>query len=475
MNRGILKNISWLVTANFLTKPLWFVFFIFSTNKLGVVDFGIYTFSLSFVLMFLIFLDMGFERTIIKEVALNKDNLNLYFNNTFTYKFFSSIFIILIFLAIITYSSYSERIKVALFIMLFFLIFTSFLTFFRSLFRAYEKFKYESISIVIEKLSVILFAFIGLIVNGLFGFLIGLVFGTLLSLSYCVYFLFKKISSLVFKPTHTSIGKLFKNALPFLVADIFMTIYFRLCSVMIMFITNSEVYVGLFNSSYRLIEMYVVLPALLVTPLYPFISRSFIDNKTECLDIINKILKILLIISLPTVLIIFIDSIRINNFLFTSQYSQAHFGLRIIIFTIVPFSMNMLFGTILAAIGKQKNVAIAIGIATIINIITNYFLIQRFNYIGACYTTVMTEALITILYYISIRKYFGKFNLQKFNLKLGFILIILGLIYYLSMYYSINILITLLVFTLLYLILLFIFRIVEISQLKNYYKLIKEK
>jgi len=306
--------------------------------------------------MFMIVLDMRLEQLLIKEVAFNKDNLNLYFNNIITYRFFSSIFIILVFLAIIIYSSYSERIKVALFIVLFFFISTMFLTFFRAFFRAYEKIKYESISIVIEKLYIILFAFIGLIVNGLFGFLIGLLFGNLLSLSYCVYFLFKKVPSLVFKPIYISINKLLKNALPFLVADLFTIIYFRLCSVMIMFITNSIV-----------------------------------------------------------------------------------------------------------------------GIATIINIITNYFLIQKFNYIGACYAIVMTESLITIIYYINIRKYFGGFTLRKFNLKLGSVLIIFGSIYYLSMYYSISILITLLIFILLYLILLFIFRIVEISQLKNYYKLIREK
>jgi len=423
LDKGILKNLSWLVTANFLTKPLWFVFFIFSANKLGVADFGIYTFSFSFVLMFSIFLDMGFERLLIKEVAFNKDDVNLYFNNTITYKFFSSIFFIIIFSVIIIYSSYSERIKVALFIMLFFLISTIFLSFLRAIFRAYEKIKYESISIIIEKLSIILFAFIGLIVNGLFGFLIGLVFGNLLSLSYCAYFLFKKIPALVFKPIYTSIGKLFKNALPFLIAEIFINVYFRLCSVMIMFITNSEVYVGLFNSSYRLIDMYISVPTLLVTPLYPFISRSFINNKTECLDIINKILKILLIISLPIVLVTFIDSIRINNFLFTSQYAQAYLGLKIVIFTIVALSINMLFGTILAAVGKQKNVAIAIVIATIINIITNYFLIQKFNYIGACYTTVITEFLITIAYYINFKKIQFKigFCLNNFRLNILFI------------------------------------------------------
>ena len=475
MNKGILKNLSWLVTANFLTKPLWFLFLIFSANELGVADFGIYTFSFSFLLMFSILQELGLESLVIKDVAANKNNLNLYFNNVITYKFLSSIFIILIFTVIIIYSSYSEKINIALIIMLFFILSFPVLTLFRAFFRAYEKFKYESISIIIEKFSAMLFAFIGLMVNGLFGFLIGLVIGNLLSLSYCVYFLFKQIPVLVFKPTFISIPKLLKDALPFAAAEIFITIYFRLSSVMIMFITDSEVYVGLFNSSYRLIEMYIALPTLLVAPLYPFISRSFVDNKTECMAIANKIIQILLIISLPIVIVVFIDPIRINNFLFTSQYSEAYLGLKTVIFTIIPLSLNVVFGTILAAIGKQKNAAIAIGIATVINLITNYFLIQKFNYIGACYTIVLTESLVTILYYINIRKYFGHFTLKQFNLKLGCVLIIFSSTYYLSMYYSISILITLLIFISFYFVLLFVFKIFKVSQIKNYYKLITEK
>ncbi len=467
---------SWLAFANAITKPLWFVFVIFSANALGVSDFGVYTFSISYLLMFSLLMDLGLEQLLIRDVARDKNNLNRYFNNAIAYKFSASVIVAVIVFSIIYFSDYPEKIKQALFIMYFFMLSLSFTTFMRAFFRAFEKIKYESISIVIEKLSAILFAALGLALSfGLYGFLAGLVIGNINCLGYCVWILFKKNKELVFKPEFKEIVKLLKGALPFLVADIFIIIYFRLSSVMIMFITGSETEVGLFNSSYRLIEMYIALPMLLVTPVYPFLSRMFSQKREECLMVAEKIMKILLIIALPLTAIVFTDYIRINEFLFSSQYLAGAEGLRVIILVVIPLSVNVLLGTILAAIGRQKEAAISVGISAGINLILNYFLINSFRYIGASYTVLVSEWIITILYLYFVLRYFGKFSLTMFLPRLLVIGVLTGLINYFVLISNTGVIPALLVSGTIYIFMLFVSGLVKLSHFSEYYKLLKEK
>lgn len=476
MDSRVLKNLSWLVIANIFTKPLWFVFVIYSANILGVNDFGIYTFSVSFLFMFSMLLDMGLEQLLIRDVAKDRDSINIYFNNAITYKLLATILVFLIILTIIFFSDYSEKIKISLFIMFFFIFSTSFITFLRAFFRAYEKIKYESYSILIEKLGIILLATIGLFSGlKLYGFLIGLVIGNFICLIFSGILLFKKINNLFFKPQLNKIILLLRNALPFLIADIFIIIMYRFSSVLIMFITGSEEQVGLYNSSYRLIEMYLAFPMMMVTPIYPFISRSFHENKPQSIDVASKILKILLLVSFPISIIVFFDYVRVNQFLFTKQYIDAASGLKIIILTIIPLSMNVLFGTILAAINRQKEAAISVGICMTVNIILNFILINIFQYIGAAITLVISETLITLMYYIFVKKYFGNFNMSMFLKKFIIVIFLLIAVTIFVISLNLNVIISLTIIFLFYFFFIFLLQLIKKEQIKEYYKLLISK
>ena len=476
MDSRVLKNLSWLVIANIFTKPLWFVFVIYSANILGVNDFGIYTFSVSFLFIFSMLLDMGLEQLLVRDVAKNKDSINIYFNNAITYKFLASILVFIIVLMIIYFSDYSEKIKISLLIIFFFVFSTSFITFLRAFFRAYEKIKYESYSILIEKLGIILLATIGLFTGlKLYGFLLGLAIGNFICLIVSGLLLFKKIDNLVFKPQLNKIKLLLKNALPFLIADIFIIIMYRFSSVLIMFITGNEEQVGLYNSSYRLIEMYLAFPMMMVTPVYPFISRSFHENKEHSIDVASKILKILLLVSFPITIVVFFDYIRVNQFLFTKQYIDAANGLKIIILTIIPLSINVLFGTILAAINRQKEAAFSVGICMGINIILNFILISIFQYIGAAITLVISESLITLMYYLFVKKYFGSFNMSMFLKKFILVVTLLIAITIFLISINLNLIISLTFIFLFYLFIIFLLKLVKKEQIKEYYKMLISK
>ncbi len=427
-------------------------------------------------MMFAIILDIGLEQLLIREVARDRNNLNSYFNNGISYKFIASLILVLILSLVLYSTSYSLRIKHSLIIMLFFVMTTSFTTYIRAFFRAFEKIKYESISIIIEKISAVIFAGLALLLSlGLFGFLTGLVLGNVASLSYCAIVLFKKNDTLVFKLQVEQIRSLVRKALPFLAADIFIIIYFKLSSVMVMFITGSENQVGLYNSSYRLIEMYIALPTLFVTPVYPFLSRNFKENKALCIEIAGKIMKILLIFAVPLTVIVFADYLRVNELLFSTQYSAGAFGLKIIILVIIPLSVNVLLGTILAAIGRQKEAAYTVGISACINLILNMILINYYQYIGASISIVICESIITVLYFRNVVRYFGHINLLVFVTKLAVVALFTGLISYVLNLYSVPVIVSIITDALAYTILLFMSGLLKVSQFREYSRLLLER
>jgi polysaccharide transporter, PST family len=468
LEKGIFKNLSFLAISNLITKPLWFIYFIFVVNKLGLTDFGIYTYSISFLAFFGLIIDFGLDQLLTRDIAQNRDLTNKYFNNILIFKLFASlVFIILVFIAIYLINP-DEKIREAIQIMILFSITTYLFCFCRAFFRAYEIFKYEAISIIIEKFSGIFFSAIALLFSlGLNGFLIGLLTGNFLCLFYCLFILLKKIKIIKFQYDSSTLKIITRKAIPFVVIEIFINLYFKLASIIIFHITGTTEQVGLFNTSFRLLEMYTTIPLLIVTPVYPVIARTYLSQRKDALNITTKIFKFLLLLSSIITTFIFFDYIRINNFLFKESFSEAAVGLRLNFLIIIPLSLNVLLGNIILAIHKQKYSLYTLILNSILYFLLIIVMVYKYQYIGACITIVICEWFIFITYFYCINKYFGYLNIWRYSFKLLVVCLITGLFITIFKILDINLILTMMCSSIFITILLFASRLLTIKQIKN--------
>ena len=94
--RTIAKNTSLLALSNIISAVLVFFLMVYIARYLGEIEFGKYSFAISFTGLFAILVDLGMYNYTIREIARNKELVN---------KFLSNVLFIKIILSILTFSS----------------------------------------------------------------------------------------------------------------------------------------------------------------------------------------------------------------------------------------------------------------------------------------------------------------------------------------------------------------------------------
>ncbi len=88
MFRTIAKNSIWLSASQIAARIIGFLYFIFLARYLGVADFGIYTFTLSFVYNFIPIADFGVERLVLRDLSRTPEKTEYYFHRLLPLRIF---------------------------------------------------------------------------------------------------------------------------------------------------------------------------------------------------------------------------------------------------------------------------------------------------------------------------------------------------------------------------------------------------
>lgn len=433
--RKLAKNTGMLFIAQIVSYILGFFYILYTARYLGANEFGVLSLALAFTTIFGIFMDLGLNTLIIREVSKDKSLTSKYLGNAIVMKI---ILIIITFGLIILTSNiigYPKQTNNIIYLISISVVFTSIYGTFNSIFQAYEKMEYSSIILILNgslmfigvllaisfNFEVFGFAFIYLIVN-LIIFLITLII-------YIWKFSLPKLQIDLNFWRYT-----INDALFFGIAGIFSTIYFSINSVFLSIMIGNDA-VGYYNAVYRLISILIFIPSVFMISFFPIMSRQFKNAKNELKISYEKSFKYLLITAMFifTYGLIFADKIVL--IIYGNEYIPSIKALEILIWVIPPIFMAYLLTNLLYAINKQRIVTMITGANLLLNIILNILLIPKFSFIGASAATVLTESLGLVLLFSYTSKYFFKISINQNIIKTvfsSFILIIV--VYFLELY-----------------------------------------
>lgn len=393
----ILKNVTWLAMGNLIVKPFWFALLLLTVRMLGAVEFGEFMLAISFVSVASVILEGGIDILTVRQLSTNPDELEIFLGHTMAVKVISGILSGVVAIA----SAYLLKMNINVIILVsiasLYSISNALLLHFRSVFRAYEILKYEAISIILEKGTIIaLCGSILLMHTGVRAYMIGY------TIAYCSTALFTFIILLkrIGKP-HLKIqfpylwSSVLKPALPFAILNLFTIIYFRSGTLLLGSLTGREDLVGYYNAGYRLVESFMLFPTIIVAPIYPVIARNR-DNPEEVRRVLIEAFRALLFIGVLVSFPIFIFRQEITLLLYGSGYIKATAAVGILALTMIPISINFAAGSLVAALNRQGKSNVFIIVITILNLLLNYFLIRAFFTEGAVVTTILTETLLVL-------------------------------------------------------------------------------
>ncbi len=418
--KTLFKNISWVTSSQVIVNVCAFLWTILIARYLGVNDYGILSFAISFTVLLGMGTDIGMSTFSTRELSQDKSKTQKYINNVIPFKIVLSTLLFIFTGLLLILLGYNKLvIEVTLLISLE-TIFICMINFIAGVFQAHENQKYGAIESIMASVLLLLFSLISVYFDlGLmavaFSYMLSYVFGlTYIGIKMKDHFGLPKFE---FDWEFWKITA--KRSIPFGLSIFFYTVYFSIDVVMIQFLAG-EYATGIYNSAYKIVSVFAAFYVIYQYVIFPLMSKLYTEDSNLLKVSFEQSFKYSLLILLPISIGVYFYSPYIINLIYSSEYALASPVMQILIWTVVFLFINGVATSLLNSIGKELEVTKIYVVAAVFNMVLNYILIPVWSYNGAAVTTVLSEILILVLmmYSISKTEYKPDFSMVKTVVKL---------------------------------------------------------
>ncbi len=189
------------------------------------------------------------------------------------------------------------------------------------------------------------------------------------------------------------------NVYPFII-----NIYDRIDVVLLARLAGS-VATGIYSLPYRLFSSLQIVPYGVMGALLPGFSVSRTDSEAQrrC----SRAMTYLFLTASMAVLLTVSFATPVVLFVLGRDYAGSAIALKLLVWATIPAFMSHALNTLLLAAHKEKVFLWTATICTAFNITANLIFIPRYSFVAAAIVTVLTEALLFLLNFYAITKYFG--------------------------------------------------------------------
>jgi O-antigen/teichoic acid export membrane protein len=387
--RPMIQNGLWLLVAQLVSKAVMFVATILVARHFGLELFGKFSFALAFATVFLFVANFGLAEFMIREVARFKDRTAEYFGNALSLKFFSTLLTLGISYAILSLLGKDTETQILVYLLILYTIFFSAVNFTSSIFRAFEKMQYEAYVQIIGSLLLLILGISALFFHlNLELFISAFPISYILAFIVSLLFLHQIFCGITLKFNWSVARHVLSESWPFALSSFFTLLYFQLDTVMVSLFKGDQA-AGIYNAAYNFIFAALLIPNIVGSVLYPRLSACT-DDKKYCARIQNRVLFLLFITAIGITVVTFFGSTFWLRLLYGSEFLSASALLRLLSLTFPLLFVCSFYGIVLASVNKQKIGMYVTGGTAVLNMILNYFFIQRWSYYGAAFASLIS-------------------------------------------------------------------------------------
>lgn len=409
---SIKKNIFFntLKTIVSVVSPL--ITYAYITRVLGAPNLGKINFTIAVISYFQLCASLGINNYAISQGAKlrkDQDKFNKFCSEILFINLISTIIVYLAFIFLVEAVPFFKPYKSLLIIYSLSLIFTVFSM--EWLFGAIEDFKYISIrSIIIQIIGIFLvfifikddtdtnkYIFILLFPSALIGIL--------------NFFYSRKIISINFKNIEfQNIRKMLKPIILIWGMNLASIIYINSDTIMLTLMDGNEA-VGLYSVATKTSHVVCLILNSISAVLLPRLSNYILqDDKKEFKILINRTILLLLLLTIPATVGLFMLSKESVLLLGGKGYTNATQATSIMALNVIFSPINSLIATqILIPLQRENKAFIATSLGGILNIMLNLYMIPKYSITGAAMTTIIAE-FIVFIYCINDIKLFINFK-----------------------------------------------------------------
>jgi O-antigen/teichoic acid export membrane protein len=393
-SQRIAKNIAALVISTIIILVSGFLYSMYTARYLGPERYGIISFALAFTAIFGVLTDLGLSQLTVREVARKKGLAEKYFGNVLFAKLVLGLATFAVVAVAINLMGYPATTDKVVYIIFLSIIIGALNGLFNSTFQAFERMEYQSISSVLNSISMLVAALFAITHNfDVIGFAYIYLISNLLVLAFnsavSVHIHFRPRPEVDW----TFLELAFKEALPFGLTGLLGMVYTYEASIILSFFQGNEG-IGWYNAAYRLVLMLLFVPNIVNVVIYPVMSRFFVSSGDTLSFIYRRYFKYMQILAFPMGIGTTLLADRIILTIFGTGFTNSIIALRILIWTPVLTFFGAAFVNLLQATNRQAVITKMSAVCVVVNILTNLLLIPRFSYVGSSVATVITEVVL---------------------------------------------------------------------------------
>lgn len=404
--KSLLENFFSLYILQLARYILPFITFPYLVRNLGVDNFGLLAFAMSFAGYFQILTDYSFNLTAVKDLSINRDKsdiVNRIFNSVFFTKLLLAFFSVIILLCfVLLIEKFRENWIVYIFS--FYVIFAN--VFFPVwFFQGIEKMKYiTTLSLIAQSIST-MFIFILIqtkddywkvpLINGTGILFSGLISLWLINRKFNINFKFPALKEILFQLI---------TGWNIFLSNIAINIY-TVSTVFILGLLTNNTFVGYYSAADRLIQAVKGLMTPVSQSLYPFISKKFHESLSSGIFFVRRVFIYVSLFTSFISVLIFIFADKIIFLIIGEEYYESINVLKILAIHPFVISLSNILGIqTMVPLGKTRAFRNILILASVINILLSLFLVPVYKHIGSAISVTIVEFFVTFSMFIYLQK-----------------------------------------------------------------------
>jgi O-antigen/teichoic acid export membrane protein len=185
-------------------------------------------------------------------------------------------------------------------------------------------------------------------------------------------------------------------------ADTFMLAYMR-----------GDIDVGLYNAAYRFLDMAVIVAVMVTNPLMPIFARYALHNRDKLASNFYMVTEMVMAIIIPVAVITPFVSKSVLGLFFGQEFSVASPALDIMAWIGVLTFISMLNYTVLVSVEVLAFQMWLTALSAVMNVVLNLFMIPKYGFVGAAWTTLLTEILLAGVSFVYVCRHVGHIGQMK--------------------------------------------------------------
>jgi len=404
--RSVSGNALSILTSDVLNRAASFVLYAMVARHLGAFEFGQMALALSLFYMFQVSAVAGLKILIVRQVAKDRSQTRLYFNNgcaIVAVSSFASVAALFLFVRLMHYAPATNWIVLLLSLGLFPYAISSVC---EGIFQAWEKMQYIAWVNVPANIAKMAGAYLLLARGrGLYTVILVLLtafFVVALTEVWLVLNRFpaQQAASVSLRFCWTTL----RSSVTFLAIDKVIAIESSL-NIILLSKLATETEVGLYSAATQLLVPLVLVYQSIAQSIFPVMCRGVGPGFQDLKRIVEQALELLLALALPVAAGVFFLSPWGLSLLYKNPaFLQAVPALRILAWTLIFQVFSYVLGQVLLATHREKVTLRIVIVDVLITLLAGTLLIERFGLLGAALSLFLTRLAAAIQHYIPVSR-----------------------------------------------------------------------